>query len=155
MEQTLIPSFINVVYDGKELNIVDAQLSLDYDNGTHYEESMTSTGKKGYMLRKGTSVTPQGDISVTILKTADKKQDETITFLQQKLVTDDKVEDPTQYVKDIVITVQDAEGRQFLTFSFGGYIKDLRLEQPKRGNMFTTYIAEFQIFDPLSIKLSN
>jgi hypothetical protein len=83
IDQTLVPAFISITYDGTELNIVDAKLSMHYDNGTKYEESMTASGKKGYLLRKGISVEQEGDIFITITKTGDGKQDDTIKFLEK------------------------------------------------------------------------
>jgi hypothetical protein len=155
IDQTLVPSFITITYDGTELNIVDAKLSLNYDNATKYEESMTATGKKGYLLRKGTSVNQEGDVFVTITKTGDGKQDATISFLETKLQDIAKTENPDDYSKAIVINVQDPGGEQFLSISFSGYVKELKLQPSVKGNFFTDYIAEFEIFDPLTISLTN
>jgi hypothetical protein len=155
IDQTLVTAFVSITYDGTELNIVDAKLSLHYDNNTKYEESMTSTGKKGYLLRKGISVTQEGDIFVTITKTGDGKQDDTIKFLETKLQEISKSEKPDDYSKALVITSKDPGEQQFLSVSFNGYLKELRVTPSKEGNAFTDYIAEFEIFDPLSIKISN
>lgn len=155
MEQVLTPTYINFSFGNKNINIVDAQLSLNYDNESYYKEYMTGAGKKGYMLVKGNTVMQEGDISVTITKTGDKQQDESITYLQQEIVEADKSEDPEKYVKDIVITIQDSEMRQFLTISFRGFIINLKMENPKKGNQFTNYKAEFEVFDPLTISLAN
>ena len=155
MDQTLKATYINFSFGNKEINIVDAKLSLNYDNGTYYEECMTAAGKKGYMIVKGTSVTQEGDIFTTITKTGDKKQDESISYLQNEIIEADKSENPSDYVKDVVIILQDSEMRQFLTFSFSGYIKELQMQNPKKGNQFTDYIAEYEIFDPLTISLKN
>ena len=155
IDQTLVPSFITITYDGTELNIVDAKLSLNYDNGTKYEESMTANGKKGYLLRKGTSVNQEGDVFVTITKTGDGKQDATISFLERKLQDISKTEKPDDYAKAIVINVQHPGGDKFLSISFSGYLKELQMKPSVKGNFFTDYIAEFEIFDPLTISLTN
>lgn len=156
MDQVLTPTYINFSFGNKAINIVDAQLSLNYDNGSYYTECMAAVGgKKNYMLVKGSTVTQEGDIFTTITKTGDKQQDESISYLQQEIVEADKSEDPEKYVKDTVITIQDSEMRQFLTFSFRGFIKELKMENPKKGNQFTNYKAEFEVFDPLTISLTN
>jgi hypothetical protein len=84
-EQTLVPAFITVTYDGTELNIVDAKFSLQYNNCTNYEENMTPAGKKGYLLRKGVSIEQEGDIYVVLTKSSDGKNDESIKFLENKI----------------------------------------------------------------------
>lgn len=156
MDQVLTPTYINFSFGNKAINIVDAQLSLNYDNGSYYTECMSAVGgKKTYMLVKGNTVAQEGDIFTTITKTGDKQQDESISYLQQEIVAAGKTEDPKDYVKDAVITIQDSEMRQFLTFSFTGFIKNLKMENPKQGNQFTNYKAEFEISDPLSISLTN
>jgi len=155
INQTLVPAFISITYDGTELNIVDAKLSMHYDNGTKYEESMTASGKKGYLLRKGVSVEQEGDIFITITKTGDGKQDDTIKFLEKKLQEIEKFEKPDDYSKAVVVVCKDPGEQQFLNFSFNGYLKELSLTPSKEGNAFTDYLAEFEIFDPLTIKISN
>lgn len=155
VDQTLVPAFISITYDGTELNIVDAKLSMHYDNGTKYEESMTASGKKGYLLRKGISVEQEGDIFITITKTGDGKQDDTINFLEKKLQKDEKTEKPDEYAKPIVVACKDPGEQPFLNFSFSGYLTELSLTPSKEGNAFTDYLGEFEIFDPLTIKISN
>lgn len=155
IEQTLVPVHSLMVYDNKEIPHMDAKLSMYYDNGTTYEECMTSSGKKGYLLRKGSYTKQEGDIFIVIPKTGDKKNDETIQFLQSKLQEIAKSEDPNEYSKSVVYTCQDPGENQFLSLSFSGYIKELRVAPPKEGNAFTDYIAEFEIFDVLTVNLTN
>ena len=154
-EQTLVPAFISVTYDGTELNIVDAKFSLQYNNSTKYEENMTPAGKKGYLLRKGVSVEQEGDIYVVITKSSDGKNDQSITNLQDKLKQIATSEKPEDYSKPVVLTCKDPGEEQFLSVSFNGYIKELKIYPSKDGNGFTDYVAEFEIFDPLSIKIEN
>ena len=156
MDQVLIPAYINFSFGNKAINIVDAQLSLTFDNGSYYTECMPAVGgKKNYMLVKGNTVKQEGDIFTTITKTGDRQQDDSISYLQEENAAADKTEDPGKYVKDTVITIQDSEMRQFLTYSFSGYIKNLKMENPKKGNQFTNYKAEFEVYDPLTISLTN
>ena len=128
---------------------------MHYDNGTKYEESMTASGKKGYLLRKGISVEQEGDIFITITKTGDGKQDDTIKFLEKKLQEIEKSEKPDDYSKAVVVACKDPGEQQFLNFSFNGYLKELSLTPSKEGNAFTDYLGEFEIFDPLTIKINN
>ena len=155
IEQALVPAYISVTYDRTELNIVDAKLSLQYKNNTQYEENMTPAGKKGYLLRKGVSVEQEGDIYVVISKTSDGKNDQTITYLEKKMSDISKSENPKDYSKAIVITCKDPGEVQFLSVSFNGYLKELKMVPSKNGNGFTDYIAEFTVYDPLSIKIAN
>jgi len=154
-EQTLVPAFISVTYDGTELNIVDAKFSLQYNNSTNYEENMTSSGKKGYLLRKGVSIEQEGDIYVVLTKSSDGKNDESIKFLENRIKEIAKSEKPNDYSKPVVLTCKDPGEEQFLSVSFNGYIKELKMYPSKNGNGFTDYVAEFEIFDPLSIKIEN
>jgi hypothetical protein len=155
IEQALVPAYISVTYDKTELNIVDAKLSLQYKNNTQYEENMTPAGKKGYLLRKGVSVEQEGDIYVIITKTSDGKNDQTITFLEKKMTDISKSENPKDYSNAIVITCKDPGEEQFLSVSFNGYLKELKMVPSKNGNGFTDYVAEFTVYDPLSIKIEN
>ena len=155
IEQTLVPAYISVTYDKTELNIVDAKLSLQYKNNTQYEENMTPAGKKGYLLRKGVSVEQEGDIYVVITKTSDGKNDKTIEYLEKKMTDISKSENPKDYSKAVVITCKDPGEVQFLSVSFSGYIKELKMVPSKNGNGFTDYVAEFTVYDPLSIKIAN
>jgi hypothetical protein len=154
-EQTLVPAFISVTYDGTELNIVDAKFSLQYNNSTNYEENMTSSGKKGYLLRKGVSIEQEGDIYVVLTKSSDGKNDESIKFLENRIKEIAKSEKPDDYSKPVVLTCKDPGEEQFLSVSFNGYIKELKMYPSKNCNGFTDYVAEFEIFDPLSIKIEN
>lgn len=155
IEQTLVAVHSLMIYDEKEIPHMDAKLSMYYDNGTRYEEFMTANGKKGQLLRKGSYTKQEGDIFIVIPKTGDKKNDETIQFLQNKLQEVAKSEDPNDYVKSVVYTCKDPGENQFLNLSFSGYIKELRVAPPKEGNSFTDYIAEFEIFDVLTVNLTN
>jgi hypothetical protein len=155
IDQTLVPAYISVTYDGTELNIVDAKLSLKYNNQSKYEEAMTSTGKKGYMLRKGVSVLQEGEIYVVLTKTADGKQDDNISSLQKIAQEIAKSEKPDDYSKNIAIIVKNPAEEQFLSVTFNGYLKEINTQPSDKGNFFTDYVAVFQIFDPLSIKISN
>lgn len=156
MDQVLTPTYINFSFVNKAINILDAQLALSFDNGSYYTECMPAVGgKKNYMLVKGGTMIQEGDIFTTITKTGDKQQDESISYLQQEFVAADESEDPEKYVKDMVVTIQDSEMRQILTFSFRGFIKELKMENHKKGNKFTNYNAEFEAFDPLTISLTN
>ena len=114
-QQTLVPAFISVTYDGTELNIVDAKFSLQYKNNSNYEENMTPAGKKGYLLRKGVSVEQEGDIYVVLTKSSDGKNDESIKFLEDKIKEISKSEKPDQYSKPVVLTCKDPGEEQFLT----------------------------------------
>ena len=154
-EQTLVPAFITVTYDGTELNIVDAKFSLQYNNCTNYEENMTPAGKKGYLLRKGVSIEQEGDIYVVLTKSSERKNDESIKFLENRIKEIAKSEKPNDYSKPVVLTCKDPGEEQFLSVSFNGYIKELKMYPSKNGNGFTDYVAEFEIFDPLSIKIEN
>ena len=155
IEQTLVPAFVNFLYDGTELLIVDAKVSLNFSNGSDYEESMTDKGTKGYMLRKGISVEQNGEISVTITKAGDKEADKTIKNLGKIQKNVGKSENPKDYAKNIVINFSDSGMQKFFSVSFSGYLKSFIIEPASSGNGFTNYDARFTIFDPLTIKLSN
>ena len=116
---------------------------------------MTPAGKKGYLLRKGVSVEQEGDIYVVITKTSDGKNDKTTTYLEKKMTEISKSENPKDYSKAVVITCKDPGEVQFLSVSFNGYLKELKMIPSKNGNGFTDYVAEFTVYDPLSIKIAN
>lgn len=99
IEQTLVPAYINFLYDGSELKIVDANISLLFTNGSSFEESMTEKGPKGYMLRKGTFVDQQGDIFVEITKSGDTAADDTVKSLSKISKDIPKSENPKDYAK--------------------------------------------------------
>lgn len=153
-EQTLVPAYTNFLYDGTELTIVDTIVSLSFSNNSSFEESMTEKGTKGYMLRKGTFVEQQGEISVRITKAGDTEADKTIETLQKIAKEIPKSENPKDYVKNIVINFSDPGGNKFFSVSFSGFLSNFNIV-PANGNSFTDYIAVFVIFDPLTIKLSN
>lgn len=152
--QVLIPAFINFTYDGTELTIVDAQLSLKYENNSSYEEAMISSGMKGYMLRKGVTVDQSGAISIRVTKSADGKSDDTISKLESIAEEIQKSEKPDDYAKTITICIKNPGEDQFLSVSFTGYLNDFTMT-PQQNNLFTDYIAEFKVFDPLTIKLDK
>lgn len=154
IEQTLVPAYTNFLYDGTELTIVDANISLSFTNGSSFEESMTDKGPKGYMLRKGTFVDQQGDIFVKITKAGDTEADKTIDKLMKISKEITKSENPKDYAKDIVINFSDPGEQKFFSVSFRGYLKNFNIAPDNSGNNFTTYFAEFEVFDPLTIKLS-
>ena len=155
IEQTLVPAFINFLYDGNELTIVDANISLFFTNSCKFEESMTEKGPKGYMLSKGTFVDQQGDIFVEISKSGDQEADKTIDTLRKIAKEIPKSENPKDYAKSIVINFSDPGEQKFFSVSFSGYLKNFNLAPQRSGNAFTTYIAEFEVFDPLTIQLTN
>jgi uncharacterized protein YhdP len=152
--QTLVPAAVSFNLDSKELNITDVEVSLKFHNGSGYEECMVSSGDKGYMLRKGITVEQKGDIKVTIAKTPDKKQDDTIKNLTDSLQNIRKSTDPASYAKDIAAVVQNPGSEQFLSVTFSGYLKEMSIQSPNLTE-FTKYVAEFQVFDPQTIKLTN
>ncbi len=152
--QTLVPAFVIFNLDSKELNIIDAKVALKFNNGSGYEECMVSSGDKGYMLRKGITVEQDGDITVTILKTPDKKQDDTIQNLTESLQNIRKNTDPANYAKNVAVTVQNPSADQFLSVTFSGYLKEMLIQSPDLTE-FTQYVAEFEVFDPETIKITN
>jgi hypothetical protein len=152
--QTLVPAVAIFNLDSKELNIIDAKVSLKFDNGSGYEECMVSSGDKGYMLRKGITVEQDGDIKVTIVKTPDKKQDDTIKNLTDSLQNIRKNTDPANYAKDIALVVQNPSSDQFLSVTFSGYLKEMTIQSPDLTE-FTEYVADFEVFDPQTIKITN
>lgn len=155
IEQTLVPAFVNFLYDGTELLIVDVSVSLSFSNGSSFEESMTDKGTKGYMLRKGISVEQNGEIFVKITKAGDKEADKTIKNLEKIQKNVSKSENPKDYAKNIVINFSDSGMQKFFSVAFSGYLKSFTMEPANSGNGFTNYYAQFAIFDPLTIKLSN
>lgn len=152
--ETLVPSFVNFMYDGTEFLIVGANISLRFSNSSRFEESITNKGTKGYMLRKGVTVEQDGDISVKITKAGDNNADGTIKNMQKIAKNISKSENPKDYAKDIVINFSDSGEQKFFSVSFKGYLKTFNVVDTSNNN-FTNYIAEFEIFDPLTIKLSN
>jgi len=155
IEQSLEAASISLVYDTTEVPMVDASFSLNYDNNSTYIETMTTTGKRIHLLNKGISVKQYGNIYTILAKTADKKQDETIKFLKDKLKEISKLENPSDYCKPIVITAKESGGEQFLSTSFSGYIAELKIIPSDDGIGFIKYMANFVIFDDLSIKIGS
>lgn len=152
--QSLVPAFVIFNLDSKELNITNAELSLKFTNGAHYDEGIASSGSKGYMLCKGTTVLQEGDIKVTIPKTPDKKQDDTIQNLTDSLQNTQKNTDPANYAKNVAITAQNSGADQFLSVTFSGYVKEMKIQSPDLTE-FTEYVAEFVVFDPQTITITN
>ncbi len=155
INQALVPSFVSVSYDSFELVFVDAKFSFNYDNNSGYLESMTTSGKRNYLLRKGVSITQYGDIYMVLSKTPDKKQDDSIKFLRDKLKEISKLENPNDYCKPIVITAKDPGEEQFFSVSFSGYVAEFKNIPSKDGIDFINYLASFVIFDDLSVKIAN
>lgn len=155
MDQSLEAGSISVNYDTFELKIIDANFSLNYDNNCSYTEAMTTTGKRSYLLRKGISVKQYGNIYTILSKTSDKKHDESITFLKNELKTISKLEDPSKYCKAIVVTAKESGDEQFFSMSFNGFIAELKMIPSDDGIGFINYMANFVIFDDLSIKIGN
>jgi hypothetical protein len=153
IEQTLVPSYVNILYDGTELIIVDVNVSVFLSNGSIFEEIMTGDGSKGYMLRKGISVEQRGKISIKIIKAGDKGADKSITTLEEIAKAICKSEDPKDYAKSIVISFSDSGEVKFLTISFSGFLESFDVAPPGN-NDFTHYIAVFVIYDPLSLDIS-
>ena len=154
IEQTLVPAYVNFMYGGTEFLIVDANISLRFSNSSRFEESITNKGTKGYMLRKGVTVEQNGDISIRVTKTGDNNADGTIKNMQNISKNISKSENPKDYVENIVINFSDPGEQKFFSVSFSGYLKTFNVIDTNNNN-FTDYIAEFEIFDPLTIKLSK
>lgn len=152
--ETLVPSFVNFVYDGTEFLIVGINISLRFSNSSKFEESITNKGTKGYMLRKGVCSEQKGDISVKITKAGDNNADGTIKNMQKIAKNISKSENPKDYAKPIVINFSDSSTKKFLGVSFSGYLKTFNIVDTDNNN-FTNYIAEFEIFDPTSISIKN
>jgi len=154
-EQTLVPAYISVTYCGTEINITDVKFSMKYNNNTRYEENMTPAGTKGYLLRKGISVEQEGQIYVIITKTPDNNNDASIKFIENKLKEVAKSEKPKEYIGPVVLMCKDPGEEKFLTFSFNGYVKEMKVCPSNICNGFIEYLVEFEIFDPLSVKFEN
>jgi hypothetical protein len=154
MPQSLIPAFVKFNFDKDELQILDTQLSLKFENGSGYHECMLNSGVKGYTLKKGTTVLQSGDVTVTIVKTPDGKQAETIKSLQESLKNAHKNINPKDYTKNVSVTVQNSGQETFLSLSFEGYVSELYSQSPELTN-FPQYVAKVEIFDPTTIKLSS
>jgi hypothetical protein len=152
--QTLIPAAIKFDFGGKDLKLSDAQLSLKFTNGSGYDECMSNEGKKNYVLRRGTVVEQDGDITITLIKSPDKEQIADINAIQDNLASIRKSPDPSTYKKSIVVNLYGPGGTKddFLSIRFSGYISELNTQAPELTN-FMEYVAKVEIFDPASIKL--
>ena len=154
MAQTLIPSSIKFSLDGTTLSILDAQLSLKFENGCSYDECMTKTGVKGYVLKKGTTVLQAGEIVVEIIKTPDGKQDATIKKLQDDLKLLSTKVNPSDYSKTVAVIIENPGAEKFFDLTYSGYVSEMYAQSPE-GTNFPQYKAKIQVFDPTSIKISN
>jgi protoporphyrinogen oxidase len=152
--QTLIPASIKFDFGGKELTLSDAQLSLKFTNGSGYDECMSNEGKKNYVLRRGTTVEQDGDITITLIKTPDKEQIADINAIQDNLAAIRKSPDPSSYKKSIIVNLYGPGGANddFLSLKFEGYISELTTQAPELTN-FMEYVAKVEIFNPETIKL--
>ena len=131
MAQTLIPSSIKFTLEGTILSILDAQLSLKFENGCGYDECMTRTGTKGYVL----------------------KQDLTITKLQADLKLLSAKTSPLEYAKTVAVIIENPGGEKFFDLTFSGYVSEMYAQAPD-GTNFPQYKAKVQVFDPTTIKIS-
>lgn len=152
--QTLVPASITFDLGGKDLQLSDAQLSLKFTNGSGYDECMSNEGKKNYVLRRGTTVLQDGDITITLVRTPDKTQIENINAIQDNLAATRKSTDPSTYKKNIVIGLYGPGGKDddFFNLRFEGYVSELTVQSPELTN-FMEYVAKVEIFNPASIKL--
>ena len=75
--------------------------------------------------------------------------------MQDKKKAINAAKKPADYCESIVITCKDPGEQQFLSLSFSGYIKEIKTLPTKKGNEFISYMAEFEIFDPLTFKIEN
>jgi len=152
--QTLIPASITFDLGGKDLKLSDAQLSLKFTNDSGYDECMSNEGKKNYVLRRGTTVLQDGDITITLVRTPDKDQIADINAIQDNLAATRKSNDPGSYKKNIAIGLYGPGGKDddFFGLTFEGYISELTTQSPELTN-FMEYVAKVEIFNPSSIKL--
>jgi hypothetical protein len=153
-QQTLIPAFLNFTLDSKDIDVLDTQLSLKFENGTGYEECMTKTGQKGYVLKKGNTVLQSGDIHITVVKTPDGKHNDDIKALQDNLANVQKNSDPKAYVKNINVQLLNPGNTKFMGLSFSGYVSEVETKSPDSTN-FAEYLAKIEVYDPMTIALTK
>ncbi|OJW73576.1 MAG: hypothetical protein BGO68_03010 [Candidatus Amoebophilus sp. 36-38] len=153
-QPALIPSSIELTVGGKEIKILDAQLSLSFTNNSTYNECMNKKGVKDYVLAKGTCVVQSGTTTVTIIKTPDGKGNVTIKELQESLKMAQKSNKPEHYVKDILFVLKNPSNEKFLGIGFSGYASEFTTQAPDSTN-YLTYLATIVPFDPLSIDLTK
>jgi hypothetical protein len=152
MAQTLIPAFIRFQLDHDAMDIIETQLALKFDNGTSYEECMTNSGKKGYVLKKGNAVLQQGDITITLIKTPDGKQDDSIKKLEDSIKKVHTNIDPKDYSQNVAVILENSGNDKFMDLTFSGYISELYTQSPDLTN-FPQYVSKIEVYDPLSIKI--
>jgi hypothetical protein len=154
MAQALIPGAIKFTIARETIRILDADLALSFQNGCTYQECMTKTGIKSYVLAKGTCITQNGDVVATIIKTPDGKQDGSIKNLQDNLKQVQKSNNPADYAKDVAVIIENPSSEKFLDVTFKGYVSEFNT-QPPDSTGFTTYQATVVVYDPLTIEVKN
>ncbi|ACE06420.1 hypothetical protein Aasi_1075 [Candidatus Amoebophilus asiaticus 5a2] len=154
--QTLVPAGISFSIDKKNLQLSDAQLSLKFTNGSGYDECMSSQGKKNYVLRRGSNVLQDGEITIKIVKTPEKTVEDDIQKLQNNLKEARTATTTENYVKDVAIVLFGPGGKDddFFALYFDGYISELTTQTPELTN-FMEYVAKVEIFNPASITLES
>ena len=93
---------------------------------------MSNEGKKNYVLRRGTTIQQEGDITITIVRTPEKKQIEDIKTIQDNLKKTSETNDPSTYKKGISIALHGPGGidDDFFGLTFEGYISELTTQAP-------------------------
>jgi hypothetical protein len=119
---SLVPSFLEFSYDGKPIEIVDASLSLDFDNKCEYEKHNINNGERGYTLRRGVGIVQVGEIKVDIIKTPDGKRDDSLKQLDDCLNKIATQADPKDYNKSITFVANNSDKEKFVAVSFEGYV---------------------------------
>jgi hypothetical protein len=154
--QTLVPAGISFSINKENLQLSDAQLSLKFTNGSGYDECMSSQGKKNYVLRRGSNVLQDGEITIKIVKTPEKTVEDDIQKLQNNLKQARTATSTKDYVKDVVIVLNGPGGQDddFFALYFDGYISELTTQTPELTN-FMEYVAKVEIFNPASITLET
>lgn len=153
-QETLVPAFIKFMIGPTEVDVLDSQLSLKFENGSGYEECMTKNGLKGYVLKKGTTVLQSGDVVITVIKTPDGKHQSSIDLLQDNLENIQKTSNPDNYTKSITVQLENPSNEKFMGLTFNGYVSEVETKAPDLTN-FPEYVAKIEIYDPLSIKLTK
>lgn len=153
-QETLVPAFIKFMIGPTEVDVLDSQLSLKFENGSGYEECMTKNGLKGYVLKKGTTVLQSGDVVITVIKTPDGKHQSSIDLLQDNLENIQKTSNPDNYTKSITVQLENPSNEKFMGLTFNGYVSEVETKSPDLTN-FPEYVAKIEIYDPLSIKLTK
>ena len=152
MSQTLIPAFVSFNLGSQEVGITDTQLSLNFSNGSGYEECMLKDGKKGYLLKKGTTILQQGDVNITLTKSPDGKQDASIKAVEEAMKKSQDNDAPDQYTDSITFSISNSGEKEFMTLSFTGYVSEVVGNTPNETD-FAAYTAKIEVYDPLSISI--